>query len=549
MVVEGGPEARSCFERRALVAIFAGAIAVRLVIAWAPVEWLVRTVLGDDPFYYFTIARHLAHGQGATFDGVEPTNGFHPLWMAAILPIFLPALQRAHDGVLAIHLTLTLAAAFDLVALFFLHRLLREAGVGVGVSLAGAALYCVSPLLLAPAGPLNGMETALNLALTFAFLTLYRRRVASDSGGAYRASAMVWLGLCAGLLFLARTDNVFVLLFCFGFLVWRHRGEPARLGRDLGAVLIAVGVAAPWLVWSRVTFGSFVQVSGLSIAHVTRVLAHANDWTIAERATKLARNLCTLATYFPVYHLNVGSFATAATGNLLVVLAIGGTAAACLRTDTRGRRRVLRARLAPWIPPLVAGAIFVLVHTVRAIELRGWYYVSILPASYVALGLVADYLIGVIGPAPRRTKQLLAASLAAGMTVMVALSLRAGLSHRCGESDAYRMIREANRALPDGTRLGSWNAGLFGYFYERGEVVNLDGLVNNAAYGSIMTSSLGAYVTRRRIGYLLDATGAMDLSTPFWNHGRAVTFPRAILDNHSVAECREMRVVPVPLKI
>ena len=46
--------------KRALGSILAGAFVLRLAIAWAPVEWLLRRVLADDPFYYFAIARHFA---------------------------------------------------------------------------------------------------------------------------------------------------------------------------------------------------------------------------------------------------------------------------------------------------------------------------------------------------------------------------------------------------------------------------------------------------------------------------------------------------------
>ena len=38
----------------------------------------------DDAFYYFGIARNVAHGHGSTFDGINPTNGYHPLWMLIV---------------------------------------------------------------------------------------------------------------------------------------------------------------------------------------------------------------------------------------------------------------------------------------------------------------------------------------------------------------------------------------------------------------------------------------------------------------------------------
>ena len=36
--------------------------------------------VGDDAAYYLNIARNYAGGYGWTFDRINPTNGFHPLW-------------------------------------------------------------------------------------------------------------------------------------------------------------------------------------------------------------------------------------------------------------------------------------------------------------------------------------------------------------------------------------------------------------------------------------------------------------------------------------
>ena len=51
---------------------------IGLIWLWEP-AYLTLTV--DDSYYYLQIARHLAAGDGFTFDGLNPTNGFHPLWL------------------------------------------------------------------------------------------------------------------------------------------------------------------------------------------------------------------------------------------------------------------------------------------------------------------------------------------------------------------------------------------------------------------------------------------------------------------------------------
>ena len=45
--------------------------------------------LYDDSFYAFQIARNIAGGHGPTFDGVNLTNGFQPLYVAMLVPVFV----------------------------------------------------------------------------------------------------------------------------------------------------------------------------------------------------------------------------------------------------------------------------------------------------------------------------------------------------------------------------------------------------------------------------------------------------------------------------
>ena len=45
------------------------------------------SILEDDAFYYLGVARSLAEGHGSTFAGSIMTNGYHPLWLALLVPV------------------------------------------------------------------------------------------------------------------------------------------------------------------------------------------------------------------------------------------------------------------------------------------------------------------------------------------------------------------------------------------------------------------------------------------------------------------------------
>ncbi len=513
------------------------ALLVRLAIAWAPGEWLLRRVLVDDPFYYFTIARNLAHGRGLTFDGAAPTNGVHPLWVFLIAPI----LGAGSDPWLAIHLVLTLGAVLDVLALVLLLVLLRELEVRWEISLGIVVLQAFSPLLASPVGALNGLETAVNVLSILALLICYRRAVETPRDG----RRLLWLAVACSGAFLARTDNAILILFAFGYLLWRARTDLRLVGNVVGAGLLASGLVAPWVLWSWVRFGSPVQVSGLAAAHVTHIAVELQGWGWRQYVGKAARNLATLAAYVPVGRGVAASLAGRAAANVVL---IGGLLAAALwlaRAAPRAERQSLRARLAPWWPLLVSGAAFVLVHTARAIELRTWYYASLIPIVMAVLALLADFVARRLASRSRPAARLIGASTIVACLAVLASGWRADPPGTCGELDHYRAIQTLNQTLSDGTRLGAWNAGVFGYFYRRGEVVDLDGLVDNAAYRHIVSRSLGAYAAERHLDYLLDADGAIELAEPYWDAGRPVSRPPPVWSGAASGTCRRMVLLPV----
>jgi hypothetical protein len=59
--------------------------------------------------------------------------------------------------------------------------------------------------------------------------------------------------------------------------------------------------------------------------------------------------------------------------------------------------------------------------------------------------------------------------------------------------------------LPEGARIGSWNAGMLGYFSHRA-VINLDGLVNDAEYFELVIRKhrLQQYLAAEEIGWIAD---------------------------------------------
>ena len=42
----------------------------------------------DDAYYYFRVAQNISLGRGSTWDGINRTNGYHPLWLLMLIPLY-----------------------------------------------------------------------------------------------------------------------------------------------------------------------------------------------------------------------------------------------------------------------------------------------------------------------------------------------------------------------------------------------------------------------------------------------------------------------------
>lgn len=80
----------------------------------------------DDSFFYIKTANNIAKGLGSTFDGINPTNGYHPLWM---LILVLVAKVHSFIGVYGLRYILIVHSIVIIFAVYFQDRFLDELGI------------------------------------------------------------------------------------------------------------------------------------------------------------------------------------------------------------------------------------------------------------------------------------------------------------------------------------------------------------------------------------------------------------------------------------
>jgi hypothetical protein len=484
--------------RLALAALLAVALVLRLRVAWAGLYTLILDVTSDDAYYYFQIARNLVDGGGVSFDGETPTNGFHPLWLVLLTPIA----AAGGDPVDTLHWGLSLSALFGTATVYWVYASARTLTNNAAAGLATASFTAVHPALVRES--VNGLETALSVCLiawvVHRFLRMASRREPP------RTIDYVRLGLASGLMLLARTDSLFVLPPLALFFFARERGR-RRLESAVAIAAPALLVLGPWIAWSLASFGTLVQISGVAIADFERqawlareggsvlaVLAHA--WEVTQGA--LFRRMMHI--YFVPLAAPTGPFFVAAGGLLAFVLL------APLAPRARARRQM-------GLVMVPGGGILLglLYHSAVRWWLREWYFAPVALLAALLLGVALAYGHSVVRET--RFAERSVAAFYAVFAVGLALAFGPHMAERWGLHSPHRVNQlEAARWIDahtePGARVGSFNAGILGYFSNR-TVVNLDGVVNADAYRAKVEKRLPEYVGSMRLDYVADLKGAL----------------------------------------
>ncbi|MEI6633998.1 MAG: glycosyltransferase family 39 protein [Chlamydiota bacterium] len=485
---------------RVLIFLMAVAFLARLPLCLDPPELLIPRVVSDDMFYYLSIARNIAEGRGATADGENTTNGFHPLWALILVALTGMPGSDAH----LIRAALVALTLFSVLSAWFLYRMLRCA-CGEAASLAAAAVWlcCPYPVLVA----LSGVEVPLYVLLLGAVSCAYLR-VQRGSGGGLRA----WfaLGVLAGVAVLARLDGAVLAAVIAADALAGPGGRGVPVGQRV-ARAAAFGAACalavfPWLSWSYARTGFLFQMSGKAIYHQQHVVfwaqnAHAS-WGVYA-ISWLSNVLSNLGVAFGTITVICGLSTRA--GFAGVVLC-GILVAAAAVKDPPFFREWLR-RCAGLAFLFCYGLLMALLYCAYLWYSQDWYYYSIVFAACAALGCVLDLMDGVFlsgFPRPARAAAwgTVAVCCAGFFTLKTAAWRERGL--RGWQLDMYRAAEWAAENLPRDARIGSFNSGIAAYFCPQ-RVINLDGVVNGAAYRAVVAGRIFDYVRDERIGYLIES--------------------------------------------
>lgn len=235
--------------------ILMGCVWLGVVWMW---EWAYLTLPVDDSFYYIQTARNLAQGYGSTFDRLNPTNGYHPLWL-----ILLTCLQPYLPESTATSVRMILTCQLGLVglALFGLYRLQILVGIrsAVGVVLLFGCFYTTKILV-------NALESALLLTGMVVLLCCWYglENRSTRHWGRWRSGVVA--GVVAGLVVWARLESMAFVLLVFSMpWIWpntRNVGTTCHKKPWIGAWSVCILMVASYLLWNWMQYAHWLPVSG-----------------------------------------------------------------------------------------------------------------------------------------------------------------------------------------------------------------------------------------------------------------------------------------------
>ncbi len=182
-----------------------------------PNHWFVR----DDAYYYFKVAQNIAEGNGSTFDGINISNGYHPLWMLICIPIF--ALAK-YDLVLPLRILLMVIAVIHTATAIMLYRLVKT-HISHAVAMLTAIFWSFNGYIHGTVYKM-GLETpiaAFSVVWMVYLLSQFEKewRTASVS-----RTRIALFGLAAAITMFSRLDLIFFAVIIGIWIVFR--GTPIR---------------------------------------------------------------------------------------------------------------------------------------------------------------------------------------------------------------------------------------------------------------------------------------------------------------------------------
>lgn len=208
--------------------------------AFAPANSLMNWYNIDDAFYYYKVAQNVVTGHGFTFDQINLSNGFHPLWMLVCLGVFW---LSKFSLILPLRVLVVVSGLFNAFSALLFFRFLKRILHPWAALVAALILGLYQPIY--DVVVVHGMESVLSLFFIVLLLSRSADYLEKNPEG-MNYKGLIWLGLIGALTILSRLDNLFVVGVTGFYVLFKIRKVQSIALVDM--VVIALSVFISWII-------------------------------------------------------------------------------------------------------------------------------------------------------------------------------------------------------------------------------------------------------------------------------------------------------------
>lgn len=196
-----------------------------------PNGWFTR----DDAYYYFKVAQNITEGHGVTFDGINPTNGYHPLWMIVCIPIF--ALAR-FDVILPLRVMLMVMAVLDAATAVLIYRLVKN-NLSHAVAILAASFWAFNFYIHSIVYKF-GLETPLAAFAVVLFIYKLSQFEKEWRAKPVTTRQLITFAVIAVIVMFSRLDLVFLAVIGGVWIIFRGRAIRFLLPLDMVIIFVSM---------------------------------------------------------------------------------------------------------------------------------------------------------------------------------------------------------------------------------------------------------------------------------------------------------------------
>lgn len=214
------------------------------------IQILTTSWIKDDAFYYLKIAQNFCRFNFFTFDGINKTYGFQPLYELILIPIAFIIKSK----IVFVKFILVSSFVVYLISSYLIYLLARE-------FLSNKWSLIPSLLWLSNIDLINvftsGMENILSVFLLLLLLLEFRKKN-------FNNSSIIRLGILSAFLILTRINMlIIILIFVFYLLFWSYK---VNFKNKILKVLLFLSIVSifllPWILYCFHNFNTIFPNSG-----------------------------------------------------------------------------------------------------------------------------------------------------------------------------------------------------------------------------------------------------------------------------------------------